>query len=166
MSASPSHRRLIAAICCSICTLPAVPSFASAQPASRPPPVPSKVQTEEQVIKISIKFNGQTLIADLEDNPSSRDLIAQLPLTLAFEDYHATEKIAYPPRRLVTKDAPEGFDPSAGTVAYYAPWGNLALFYKDFGYSTSLVNLGTIVSGLDALPKAATFSAIIERVME
>ena len=89
----------------------------------------------------------QTIIADLKDNPSSRDLVAQLPLTLNFEDYHATEKIAYPPRKLVTQDAPEGFDPSVGTIAYYAPWGNLALFYEDFGYSKSLVNYGSVISG-------------------
>jgi hypothetical protein len=117
-------------------------------------------------LQISIKFDGQTVIADLKDNASSRDLVAQLPLTLNFEDYHATEKIAYPPRKLATQDAPEGFDPSVGTVAYYAPWGNLALFYKDFGYSKSLVNLGNIVSGLDALTKAATFNATIERVLD
>ncbi|WP_233469221.1 cyclophilin-like fold protein [Caballeronia glathei] len=141
-------------------------SSASAQPASRPPGVPSKVLTQERIIKISIKFDGQTIIADLKDNPSSRDLVAQLPLTLNFEDYHATEKIAYPPRKLATQDAPAGFDPSVGTVAYYAPWGNLALFYKDFGYSKSLVNLGNIVSGMDALLKATSFNATIERVID
>jgi Cyclophilin-like family len=35
-----------------------------------------------------------------------------------------------------------GSDPSIGDIAYYAPWGNLALFYKDFGYSNGLITLG------------------------
>lgn len=143
--------------------MPPVASLAST-PASRPPAIPSKVGTQERVIKISIKFDGQTVIADLKDNASSRDLIAQLPLTLNFEDYHATETIAYLPRKLATQDAPDGFDPSVGTVAYYAPWGDLALFYKDFGYSKSLVHLGSIVSGLDALPRRHAIKATIERV--
>ncbi|GGD96406.1 MULTISPECIES: cyclophilin-like fold protein [Caballeronia] len=117
-------------------------------------------------MQIAVKFDDQTIIAELEDNATSRDLLAQLPLTLSFEDYHATEKIAYPPRKLATSEAPDGYDPSVGTIAYYAPWGNIALFYKDFGYSKSLVNLGRIVSGLDALAKARTFKATVERVTD
>ncbi|WP_156468734.1 cyclophilin-like fold protein [Cephaloticoccus capnophilus] len=41
-------------------------------------------------------------------------------------------------------DAPAGSDPELGSVAYYAPWGNLSLFYKDFGYSRGLILLGSI----------------------
>ncbi|WP_160110137.1 cyclophilin-like fold protein [Caballeronia choica] len=35
------------------------------------------------------------------------------------------------------KDNPSSFDPSVGTVAYYAPWGNLALFYLCPGWTRS-----------------------------
>jgi hypothetical protein len=31
-----------------------------------------------------------------------------------------------------------------GDITYYAPWGNLAIFYRDFGYSPGLVRLGHI----------------------
>ncbi|WP_407668566.1 cyclophilin-like fold protein [Paraburkholderia dilworthii] len=40
---------------------------------------------------------------------------------------HASERRAHGG----DKRAPDGFDPSEGTVAYYAPWGNIALFYKE-----------------------------------
>lgn len=114
-------------------------------------------------MKIAIKIDGRAAIADLEENATTEDLVSQLPLTLEFEDYHATEKISYLPRELTTRGAPAGFDPSVGTVAYYAPWGNLAIFYRDFGYSPSLINLGAVVSGLDLLSDASSFKATIER---
>jgi len=50
-----------------------------------------------------------------------------------------------------TRGAPAGFDPSVGDVTYYAPWGNLAIFYKDFGYAKGLVSLGGIESGCEDL---------------
>src|SRR5471032_2936797 len=90
--------------------------------------------TKEEKMKIAIKLDGRTVVVDLEDNATSRDFASQLPMTLEFEDYMATEKISYLPRKLTSSGAPDGFDPSVGTVAYYAPWGNVAIFYKDFGY--------------------------------
>jgi hypothetical protein len=55
------------------------------------------------------------------------------------------------PRRLSTAGAPEGADPDVGDIAYYAPWGNLAIFYRDFGYSSGLVKLASIDSGIQQL---------------
>jgi hypothetical protein len=57
------------------------------------------------------------------------------------KDDAATEKISDLPRKLSSADAPPGSDPDVGDFAYFAPWGNLALFYKDFGYSVGLVKL-------------------------
>lgn len=70
---------------------------------------------------------------------------------MALEDYAGTEKITYLPRKLSTAGAPEGVVPVAGDLAYYAPWGNLAMFYRDFRYSPGLIRLGRITSPLDAL---------------
>ncbi len=48
------------------------------------------------------------------------------------------------PRRLSTDGAPPGWDPEVGDIAYYAPWGNLAIYYKDFRYSEGVIKLATI----------------------
>ena len=64
------------------------------------------------------------------------------------------EKIADLPTRLATQGEPAGYTPRTGDVAYYAPWGNLALFIKDFSYSAGLVKLGEIESGLDLLKQS------------
>ena len=87
----------------------------------------------------------------LEDGAASRDFAALLPLELTLRDYHGTEKVADLPVRLSTEGAPDGTDPAIGDIAYYAPWGNIAIYYRDFGYSSGLVRLGRIegdVSGL------------------
>ncbi|MED3910879.1 cyclophilin-like fold protein [Peribacillus simplex] len=85
------------------------------------------------------------------DNPTSRDFLTLLPLTLTLEDHAVTEKISLLPKRLSTEDAPSGSEPSVGDFTYYSPWGNLAIFYKDFGYSNRLIKLGKIVSGTEKL---------------
>lgn len=65
-------------------------------------------------------------------------------------DYNKTEKVSDLNKRLTTQSAPNGYAASIGDLTYYAPWGNLALFYKNFTYSTGLVSLGKITSGIDA----------------
>jgi hypothetical protein len=45
---------------------------------------------------------------------------------------------------------------------YYAPWGNLALFHKDFRYSEGLVRLGRIDSGIEALRRKGPLKVTIE----
>jgi hypothetical protein len=93
---------------------------------------------------IKITINGKELKASLEDSPAARDFAALLPLSLTLEDYASTEKVADLPKRLNTDSAPAGTSAKAGDITYYAPWGNLAIFYKDFRYASGLVKLGQI----------------------
>ena len=39
---------------------------------------------------------------------------------------------------------PQARGPVAGDLAYYASWGNFALFYRNFLYSPGLVRLGRV----------------------
>lgn len=114
--------------------------------------------------RIHIILGKHVITASLDDTPSARDLVKQLPLTLEFEDYGSTEKIAYPPAKLTSQSAPAGIDPTIGDIAYYAPWGNLALFYKDFGYSKGLIRLGRITSGVEHLKYSGTKQATIQLI--
>jgi hypothetical protein len=117
-------------------------------------------------MKIRITIEGKTITATLADNETSRDFVSLLPLTLTLKDYAATEKISDLPRKLSTQGAPPGCDPAVGDITYYAPWGNLALFYKDFGYSNGLVKLGNIDSGVEALNRSGPLTVIIELIKE
>lgn len=120
-------------------------------------------QTAQKTMTIKFTLNGTTVAAVLEDNATTRDFLALLPLKVKLEDFAATEKIAYLPSKLSTRGAPSAIDPKAGDVTYYAPWGNLALFHKDFRRSPDLVKLGRIVEGFDALKVAGTSEITIER---
>lgn len=111
---------------------------------------------------IRIVVDGVELRATLEDSAASRDFAALLPLDLTLSDYHATEKVADLPKRLSTAGAPEGVDPEVGDIAYFAPWRNLALFYRDFGYSRGLVRLGRIEVGVERLAVDGSLKARIE----
>lgn len=117
-------------------------------------------------MKIRLTINGSTTTATLEDNPSVRDFLAMLPMTLTLDDYNATEKIAYLPRKLSTQGAPAGIEPQVGDITYYAPWGNVALFYQDFGYSSGLIRLGHFDAGVDLLKAQGNLKITIEAVAQ
>jgi hypothetical protein len=104
------------------------------------------------------------ITATLVDNATSRDFVSLLPLTLTLKDYAGTEKISDLPRRLSTEGAPPGSDPSIGDITYYSPWGNLAVFYRDFGYSNGLIKLGKIDSGVEALSRLGPLRVTIELI--
>lgn len=104
---------------------------------------------------IRITIDGRPVDAALNDSPAARDLASLLPLTLDLEDFHGTERIADPPRKLTTEDAPEPQTPKTGDLTYYAPWGNLAIFYKDGpSASSDLLILGHIDADTDLLSGA------------
>jgi len=106
-------------------------------------------------MQIRIRAGEKVLTARLEDSAAARDFAALLPLRLTLKDYASTEKVADLPRKIATEGTPAGIDPEVGDIAYYAPWGNLAIFYRDFGYSRGLVRLGRIETGVEALESLA-----------
>ena len=120
--------------------------------------------SRRETMNIRMTMAGQIITASLEESDSARDFFAMLPLTLPLEDYAETEKIAYLPGKLTTQGAPKGIDPNVGDICYYTPWGNLAIYYRDFGYSSGLIRLGRITSGLDALTAQPSGTLTIEAV--
>lgn len=124
----------------------------------------TEAQSKVDSMNIKMTIAGQIITATLEESHSARDFFAMLPLALPLEDYADTEKIAYLPRKLTTQGAPKGIDPNVGDLTYYAPWGNLAIFYRDFGYSTGLIKLGRIESGITHLTTTPSASITIEAI--
>ena len=121
-------------------------------------------KTEANPMKIRIIINGREATATLDDTPVARDFAALMPLKLTLTDYASTEKVSDLPRPLKKAGAPPGYDPSVGDITYYAPWGNLAIFYRDFGYASGLIRLGSVDTGLDALKQSGALPTTIELV--
>lgn len=115
-------------------------------------------------IKIRLKIGESEIFATLRNSATAKDFVSLLPLKLTLNDYGKTEKISDLPKRLTTEGAPSGSDPSIGDIAYYAPWGNLALFYKDFDYSSGLIIMGKIDSSVEILNVAGPLNVTIEAV--
>jgi len=141
-------------------------SLLAAQPSSRGAKTGPNTLTQPlsttSAMKIRLIVNGRSLTATLIDGPTTTDFLSLLPLTLKLEDYASTEKIAYLPRKLSQEGAPAGVDPSVGDITYYAPWGNLALFYRDFGYAKGLIKLGKIDDGAEVFNVPGSVTVTIE----
>ena len=115
-------------------------------------------------MKITMTFNGTTMTATLYDNPSARDFASLLPLELTIDNYANNEKIAYLPRKL-TEDGSGSFDAEQpGDLCYFAPWGNLALFYASYRYSEGLIRLGRFDDGFAPLLVRGEFPLRIELI--
>ncbi|MFI0990549.1 cyclophilin-like fold protein [Streptomyces exfoliatus] len=157
---APAAAVLLAVTACSSDaqeTTPADPSSASASPGQQDttapiPPTPSG----STAMDIRVTLNGRPVEATLNDSPPARDFAALLPLTLNLEDFHGIERVADLPRKLDTSGAPEPVAAKVGDIAYYAPWGNLALFYQDGpAPSADLLILGHLDVSADQLGRAA-----------
>jgi len=49
-------------------------------------------------------------------------------------------------------------------LAYYAPWGNLALFYRDAVFARGLVELGHVDGGASLLERFGPRKVLLERI--
>ena len=96
-------------------------------------------------LHINIIVGEQTITATMEDNGAARDFLSRLPLGVTLEDYNnGTEKIFYPDPELSLDDTPRGCTPAVGDITIYEPWGNVAIFCRDWSESSSLIEIGHI----------------------
>ncbi|MGR6919217.1 cyclophilin-like fold protein [[Actinomadura] parvosata] len=119
---------------------------------------PTRTLDGNTVMNLRLTIDGQQIDAVLNDSATARDFATLLPLTLDLSDFQQTERIAYLSRKLDTSGAPEVSHPQAGDLAYYAPWGNLALFHRDGPRSPGLIILGRVTSAdtASAIERLAT----------
>ena len=141
---------------------PPPPAGPTGVPTAAAPTASSPAKIDSMKLQLRFADHDTVMRATLRDSATTRDFLALLPLTETFEDYAETEKIYYLPTRLSIADAAAGSDPAVGDIAYYAPWGNLAIFYRDAGYANGLVILGRIDGGLEALAVPGAVRVTIE----
>lgn len=120
-----------------------------------------------QNTRIKLTFEGNEIYALINNSKAGNDFLSLLPLSVKAEDFNSTEKIFYLSKKLNTQNEPDGINPKAGDITYYAPWGNIAIFYKNFRYSNNLIYLGKFenVSDVEKLSNIkGNFDIRIERV--
>jgi hypothetical protein len=139
---------------------------AGAPETSTPSPATDDQQTSPaDGTPIRITFGDTELTTRLDDNATARDLAAQLPLTLTFRDHNNVEKTAPLPRELSLEGAPEGHDPAAGDIGFWAPGGDLVFYYdSDAPFFNGIVRIGEFDGELDAIERQSQdFTVTIER---
>lgn len=92
-------------------------------------------------MQIQIQFSGKSFVLTLENNAAARDFYALLPLSLSFSDYVGKEKIARLDKSLSTQESGE-YNPQSGDFFYFAPWGNVGIFYVKQPPYKGLIKLG------------------------
>ncbi|WP_162260823.1 cyclophilin-like fold protein [Nocardioides sp. Soil805] len=118
---------------------------------SASPSKPSRTSATEAPARVEIVAGGVELTAVLRDTAATRDLLAQLPLTVTMRDHGGVERTGPLPARLSTADAPAGADPDVADLGYYAPGGDLVLYYGDQSYFDGIVVLGRLDGDVGAL---------------
>ncbi len=102
--------------------------------------------SEEMVI--SVKWDEYEVRYKLNESTAARELYEQLPIMVNVEDFSDNEKIFYLVNELDISDAPLA-DMGSGTLAYYAPWGDVVFFYGDYRQNSALFALGEAISGIE-----------------
>ncbi len=106
---------------------------------------PSDDTENKTVGKMEIIIDGKAFPVTMEDNAAAKDLLSRLPLEITLNDFNnTTEKIFYPKPALTLNGEPHGCAPVPGDITIYAPWGNVAIFCKEWQHSDDLIKIGHI----------------------
>lgn len=112
-------------------------------------------------MRMQVSDGTHTIVFQLNDSPSAVSLYNQLPFDATVENYGSNEKIFTPPAALDKTDGIEGGG-KAGGIAYFSPWGNIAMYYGNFSSYPGLYLLGEATSGteqISALSGTVRFTA-------
>ena len=138
----------------------------TSSPATAPdgsPTISDTVTPASSAMPVRVLIGDTVLTGHLFDNATAKDLASQLPLTLTFRDLNGQEKISPLPRKLSVDGMPPGDDPHVGDLGYWAPDGNLVLYYGDVSYWTGIMRIGEFDGDMQAVAQqSGDFSATVE----
>lgn len=108
-----------------------------------------KEEQEAKEMRIKITAGGRQLTATLEDNATTRAIVAQMPMTLHMMDLYGREMCyRYGAYALPTENMRDD-NYAVGDIAYWAPGGSLVILYEQNGEKFSRQHLGHIDSGVE-----------------
>src|SRR5215213_9593728 len=161
---------LAVAIVQAVACAPIAESAPTSSPEARVTASPSlALSTRHDVGQTRVRFTvgDAEIIVRIADNPTSRDFVSMLPVTLSFRDFNAMEKIGDLPHRLATEGS-TGRAPANGDLICFVPWGNLGFFYdaarRDASYDDRVIPIGTIETGDEFLDELETGPVRVERI--
>jgi hypothetical protein len=79
-------------------------------------------------MKINITVSGKTVTATVMDNPTAKDFVSLLPLTMSMKDLFGREKFGHLQKALSEK-GPRKNTYEVGDIAYWSPAHDFAIYY-------------------------------------
>lgn len=119
-------------------------------------------QLEVSDVRVKITVNGESMYAVLEDNATTRAIVAQMPVTLPMMDLYGREMCyrygAYAlPTENMRSDRYE-----VGDIAYWTPGGSLVILYEQNGERFERQHLGHIESGVEIFENTGDVNVTFE----
>ena len=114
--------------------------------------------------RVRITIGDRSIEAKLADSDAARDFASLLPLTLSMNDLFRREKFATLPRA-ISEQGKRTHDYAVGTIGYWPPGPDVAIFYRQDGEripDPGLIVLGKIREGVEALDVPGAIRATIE----
>ncbi len=122
------------------------------------------LRSQNRNMQIRFRFDTHDFSAVLERNPTARDLLTMMPLSLLIEDHSTNEKIAYLPTKLNERGAAPFQGEAAGDLCYYAPWGTLVFYYDRYRFFPGLIRVGRLNGGIQPLLSRGKFPLAAELI--
>lgn len=114
--------------------------------------------------RVRITVGGKSVVATLANNEAARDFASLLPLTLEMNDLFRREKFA-PLPRAISEQGKRTNDYAVGTIGYWPPGPDVAIFYRQDGEripDPGLIVLGKVKAGIEVLNVRGAIRATIE----
>ena len=114
--------------------------------------------------RVRITIGTKSIEATLADSEAARDFASLLPITLPMNDLFRREKFAHLPRA-ISEQGKQTHDYAVGTIGYWPPGPDVAIFYRQDGEripDPGLIVLGKIKAGVEALDVPGAIRATIE----
>ena len=114
--------------------------------------------------RVRITIGTKSIEATLADSEAARDFASLLPITLPMYDLFRREKFALLPRA-ISEQGKRTHDYAVGTIGYWPPGPDVAIFYRQDGEripDPGLIVLGKIKAGVEALNVPGAIRATIE----
>jgi hypothetical protein len=114
--------------------------------------------------RVRITVAGKSIVATVANSEAARDFASLLPLTLAMNDLYRREKFA-PLPRAISEQGKRTHDYAVGTIGYWRPGPDLAIFYRQDGEripDPGLIVPGRVKAGIEALDVPGAIEVTIE----
>ena len=119
-------------------------------------------------MKINIKVGDKAVTATLIDNPTTRDFVSLLPLTLTMNDLFGREKFAHMPRAIsAAGERTKTYE--IGDIIYWSPGPDVAIYYRHDDQAIpdpGIITIGKIDAAVGSFNKAFNVPGSVKATVE